>query len=1246
VRRQSGLEAGWKLTDLIDVRTLQSIQDTFARAFGLPTVIVNPDGSNATDITHRVTFCEDLTRTSVLGGPRCAECDLGAMRKAERTAQPAIFKCWNGLYDCAIPITCKGETLGYFLCGQILMDAPDQELYRGTAQEIGVDPETYLQALADVRHVDFDSYEASVHSMQVLAEMIAEQAAAAVDNLATLEEAEQARADAARLMGELDAILEGLRDVGSQPDYRATLEAVAQTLDGLIPWDSCVIYVIDEARGELVPAVARDPYAEQVTRFRPRVGQSVVGKVALTGVGRRLRDVTNEPDFEPIPGVPLKPEAMLAVPMVYRDAVSGVIVLSRLHSGSFSDHEFQVLAAFSSQASVSIQLAKLASDNAEWLRQERAFSGLLRTISTASGLEAILGEAARTAAEVLGADAVVLQARLPDDRAAHTTSSGIAENLAETLLAELEPSLGEALLAGSPRVCEWRGRSALTLPFGTARDTHGAAVLLGAAEREWDDRVALALGSQLTLGLEQARLRRREARQLREYRQLSELGAELAQTADISEFEHRLLLRTRAAFAGDVAWLATLGDGPDAIAVTVVDGPRTDRFKLTLEGPGRVATLRLRDEPLCARSVYDAWAHEIYAEASARDGLGAFISEPLTISTGTLGGLFVGWRDGAPRLAAEQVRMLGLVASAAGASLARLTAYQQTDAALRERVSDLEGLAQLAHRLTGLREARPILDEVLSALRRIGGLDCAAYGMHCPSQLRIRRSLGLDVEKKRELLEAYGRLERRAEAGRVALQDARREAVFLPAAATGGEGAVFAGIGPQAPDPQRDRALQMIARYGTVALENAELHRRQRLAIRRLEHKNLETAEQTAKLKRVLLAHETLATAVVEDRGLASVASSLATFSGGEVAILAPDKRILAISPASAKIDWRPPEQVGLSHPIVEEAGGAHLIAAPAVVESEPPTWVIVALRRAPDDVDKSAIEYAAMLTTLELLRERTADEVETRLRGDLLDELFGNQFVEELIAKQAGALGLDLNRPSRVILVEATAPAEADPASATDAGDGVDPERLLPTVREAVNSASPGGLVALRGQAVVAIAPENAQEDAVPFEDRLRPALRAWFPRLTCAIAVGTLCTTACEYEKSFLAARRGLDLLKLQRRYGETITFRDAGVTTLLLRSTEPEVVLEFVSRYVEPLDRYDARHKSELRATAETYFDTGGNLEEAARRLHVHVSTLRYRLGRITELTGVNLRDPRATLDLQVALRAVQPLAVRGW
>jgi ligand-binding sensor protein len=126
----------WQLTDLISVETLQSIQDTFARAFGLPTVIIDTTGADATAITHRVTFCEDLTRTSAVAGPRCKECDLCGMREAADTSRPAIFKCWNGLYDCAIPIAPKGHVLGYFLCGQILAEEPNVDDYAGTAAEI------------------------------------------------------------------------------------------------------------------------------------------------------------------------------------------------------------------------------------------------------------------------------------------------------------------------------------------------------------------------------------------------------------------------------------------------------------------------------------------------------------------------------------------------------------------------------------------------------------------------------------------------------------------------------------------------------------------------------------------------------------------------------------------------------------------------------------------------------------------------------------------------------------------------------------------------------------------------------------------------------------------------------------------------------------------------------------------------------------------------------------------------------
>ena len=107
--------------------------------------------------------------------------------------------------------------------------------------------------------------------------------------------------------------------------------------------------------------VIRDPSAEHVAAYRPRKGHGILGMAALGGPGRRILDVTQEPEFEQIPGVPLEPESALVMPMVYKGTVSGVIILSRFDRRTFTDHELRVLDVFSSQASVSVQVSKLAS---------------------------------------------------------------------------------------------------------------------------------------------------------------------------------------------------------------------------------------------------------------------------------------------------------------------------------------------------------------------------------------------------------------------------------------------------------------------------------------------------------------------------------------------------------------------------------------------------------------------------------------------------------------------------------------------------------------------------------------------------------------------------------------------------------------------------------------------------------------------------------------------------------------------
>ena len=57
--------------------------------------------------------------------------------------------------------------------------------------------------------------------------------------------------------------------------------------------------------------------------------------------------------------------------------------------------------------------------------------------------------------------------------------------------------------------------------------------------------------------------------------------------------------------------------------------------------------------------------------------------------------------------------------------------------------------------------------------------------------------------------------------------------------------------------------------------------------------------------------------------------------------------------------------------------------------------------------------------------------------------------------------------------------------------------------------------------------------------------------------------------------------------------------------------------------------------LRRTAEAYLETGGSLEATSRALFIHPNTVRYRLGRITDLTGYDITKPREAWAVRIAL-----------
>jgi DNA-binding PucR family transcriptional regulator len=74
------------------------------------------------------------------------------------------------------------------------------------------------------------------------------------------------------------------------------------------------------------------------------------------------------------------------------------------------------------------------------------------------------------------------------------------------------------------------------------------------------------------------------------------------------------------------------------------------------------------------------------------------------------------------------------------------------------------------------------------------------------------------------------------------------------------------------------------------------------------------------------------------------------------------------------------------------------------------------------------------------------------------------------------------------------------------------------------------------------------------------------------------------------------------------------------------------------VEVLREHDAAHGSDYLLTLTAWLDHPGRPTDAARAIHVHPNTMRYRMNRIADLAGLDLEDPVVRLAVRLQLAAV--------
>ncbi|MGH2901490.1 MAG: PucR family transcriptional regulator, partial [Solirubrobacteraceae bacterium] len=109
--------------------------------------------------------------------------------------------------------------------------------------------------------------------------------------------------------------------------------------------------------------------------------------------------------------------------------------------------------------------------------------------------------------------------------------------------------------------------------------------------------------------------------------------------------------------------------------------------------------------------------------------------------------------------------------------------------------------------------------------------------------------------------------------------------------------------------------------------------------------------------------------------------------------------------------------------------------------------------------------------------------------------------------------------------------------------------------------------------------------------------------------------------------------------------LAFEQTGAYRLLLSamSEDPAELQRFYAETVEPLVAYDDQYETELVRTVEAFLDNDGNVAGTAQKLFTHRHTIRYRLERVRELSGLDVGSTDGREKLSLGLKAMRVLGV---
>lgn len=451
--------------------------------------------------------------------------------------------------------------------------------------------------------------------------------------------------------------------------------------------------------------------------------------------------------------------------------------------------------------------------------------------------------------------------------------------------------------------------------------------------------------------------------------------------------------------------------------------------------------------------------------------------------------------------------------------------------------------------------------------------------------------------------------------------------------------------GPHHFDEAEREIASAFAELAAVAIWQAKMTARLRTSVETV-------ARQNDLLRRATAVEDRLSTLVLQGGDLREIAGAVAQLTSKPCAVYGARFERLALARAPGMDEQVVPAvfEAGMrDHPEVAEAlaglsarGGVigpipsaglhhrYLIAPVAVRDDVWGHLVVMEHQTRFGPLDAHVCRRAATNIALEMSAERRATNLEWSARSALAGELLRGPGNDSWLLPRADYLGIRLNVPRVLALITVR---DGDNRSVPDA-------RALADALAARSGASEVLATSVaEGVAVMLELPEDTVSAVATRAARelVAATLRDVDPDARLLAGLSSICRSAAEYASAYQEASQVVQSMAAFRRPGSdpVLSADDLGAGRLLLSSADPAASERFAEDTLGAL-LSDADGMDDLMATLRTFFDNGRSVRRSAVELTVHENTVRYRLMRIEEITGLPIAtDADAQLSAQLAL-----------